>query len=157
LESEYQRLVVKNARFWYPNYHALRYHRPVKSSEGTKIPDLALVHRDYRDWWLVEVELAHHSLHAHVMPQVRILARGDFGDDDVRYMKKTLPSLDVKRLRDMVKGRPPKILVVVNAPQPRWDRELRPYGASIAVAQIFRSERERFIFRINGETLIDED
>jgi hypothetical protein len=39
------------------------------SEYGSKKPDLALIDRDYRAWWVVEVELAHHSLHHHVLPE----------------------------------------------------------------------------------------
>ena len=75
-ESEYERLLLSNARALFPDYHVVEFKPIIQSEYGTAKPDLALVDRDLRLWWVVEVELAHHSLKGHVLPQVEILTSG---------------------------------------------------------------------------------
>lgn len=49
-------------------------------------PDIALVHRQYQMWIVVEVELEHHSLDHHVFPQMQVLASGAYDDSHADYL-----------------------------------------------------------------------
>jgi hypothetical protein len=40
---------------------------------------------------------------------------------------------------------------VVNAPVPAWRDPIRPYSAVLAIFQIFRSQFNRYVYRLNGE------
>jgi hypothetical protein len=51
----------------------------------------------------------------------------------------------------MMKGAPPGILVIVNMPKPDWVLELNRWGASLTVVEIFRSDRNHHVLRLNGE------
>jgi hypothetical protein len=72
-ESDFERLVQTHAQRVFPAFCVAPFKCLVETEDGeTAKADLALVSRDYRDWWIVEVELAHHP-DSHVLEQVRKL------------------------------------------------------------------------------------
>ena len=114
-------------------------------------PDFALIHKNYRSWWVVEVELGHHSFDGHVLPQVRTLARAKYGPTEADYLCSRNPGLDRDKIIEMFKGSHPRVLVVVNVPVDGWAEQLRAFGAKVVICQIFRSRLNRYVLRLNGE------
>lgn len=149
-EAEYERLIETNARVLFPGYRFLNFKTPIESQYDTRKPDSALIEQRYREWWVVEFELAHHPL-GHVVSQVETFAKGRYGDEEIQYMMKTDPTLNENGLRSMLKGLPPKVLVIVNSPKPEWVPELTKVGAQLGVVEIFRSSQNRHVLRLNGE------
>ena len=156
-ETDFESMVLDRADSLFPHFHAVHFRAPVESEEGRKIPDLALVDRDYRFWWVVEVEMAHHSLYGHVIPQVEVFARGKYGEEHANYIADRRHDLDRMALSDMVLGAQPRVLVVVNRNVPTWIEPLHRLDALVAVVEIFRSGRNRHILRVNGDYPEDED
>ena len=60
-------------------------------------------------------------------------------------------ALDHAALSDMIKGAQPRVLVVVNRNVPSWVEPIRRLEGLVAVVEVFRSERNRHILRINGD------
>ncbi len=61
-EAEYERLVLRHAAKWFPTYVAAQFKRELATLRfGRTKPDLVLIHRSYREWWVVEVEMIVHS------------------------------------------------------------------------------------------------
>ncbi|HEX5714800.1 MAG TPA: hypothetical protein VF179_01500 [Thermoanaerobaculia bacterium] len=156
-ESEFESILLQEARKVFSEYYVVPFKTIVLSEEGDAKPDLALIHRQYRRWWVVEVEMSHHSLTGHVLPQVRRLARANYGDAEVAYLWEQSPDLRRSSLVEMFKGSPPRILVVANAPVPGWIERLRAFDALVAVFQVFRSRTNKYLYRLNGEFPSDED
>lgn len=158
-ESEFEKVLEQEATHLFANYHLVPFKTTVVSEDDAdaRKPDFALVHRSYRSWWVVEVELAHHSLNGHVLPQVRTLARAKYGLSEVDYLCEHNSFLDRTRVIDMFKGAQPCVLVIVNAPVDKWAEELRPFGANVVVCQIFRSTLNRYVLRLNGEYPSEDD
>ena len=150
-ESEFEKLLFQEAARIFPEYHPIPFKIIVVSEYGDAKADFALIHRDYRNWWVVEAEMGHHSFNGHVLPQVRRLAHANYAEAEAQYLCVQSPSLDCPRVLEMIKGEPPRVLVIANVPVPAWSEHLRPYNASVAVFQIFRSKFNRYVFRINGE------
>ena len=149
-ESEYERLLLSNSRALFPDYHVVEFKPIIQSEHGTARPDLALVARDLGLWWVVEVELAHHSLKGHVLPQVEILTSGNYGASEAELLAQSIPELDSQASSDLVKGAQPRVLVVVNQARPEWPEAVARLGASLMVAEIFRSGRNAHAIRANG-------
>ncbi len=149
-EADFEELVIQNAARLFPEFHVVRFDLVVESYEATAKADLALIDHEYRGWWVVEVELAIHSLRGHVVPQVRTLANADYGLDSAVYLAKSSATLDLTKLTDMMKGAQPRVLVVVNGPCPGWRDPLAFYDAKLAVVELFRSTGNRTILRLNG-------
>jgi hypothetical protein len=150
-ETEFEKLLFQEAAQIFPEYLPVLFKTVVFSADGDAKADFALVHKEYKSWWVVEAEMGHHSLEGHVVPQIRKLSRADYDEAEVEYLLKHCPDLDPARTREMIKGKRPRVLVVVNVPVPSWHPHLRPFDAIIEIFQIFRSKALRYAYRINGD------
>lgn len=151
-ETDFESLVIRHAPSLYPHLYVAEFKTLIGTEAGdTAKADLALIDKQYRRWWVVEAEMANHSLLGHVLPQVRSLSRGIYGEPEAAYLHEKNRALDLARLLDMMKGRQPQVLVIVNAPMPAWPEPLRRYEALLAVFEVFRSQRNDYLFRVNGD------
>jgi hypothetical protein len=150
-EDEYERLIQQHSRELFPNYRLVPFKMLVYSETAGAKADFALVHERYREWWVVEAEMSHHPFGGHVRPQVETLARASYNETVSTYLCGRDVTLDPIRMASVVKGQQPRVLVVVNAPVPGWDRELRNYGALVTVFEVFRSRHNKHVYRLNGE------
>jgi len=151
-ESYYEAMVKKQARRMWPRFHPVHFKANVHAglSPGVKA-DLALVERSYYEWWVVEVELDHHSLEGHVLPQTRKLAAAKYGDDEAIKLCDECKDLDLAKTKKMVKECQPHVLVVVNKPKPDWAKRLAEFDAKLVVFEMFEAGPEEFVFRVNGD------
>lgn len=151
-ESEFEKFFLDNASTLYPDYHTIPFKGVIIESEhGTVKADLALIDKDYLNWWVVEVEMSRHSLKGHVLPQIEKLAHGVYGRDVAEYFAKTCSFLDLDKLLVLMKGRQPKVLVVLDMPKANWREELNRYDALLSVFQVFVSKSNKYVFRLNGD------
>ena len=150
-EADFEALIRSRASSLFPEFQTVPFKTPVESEDGRKIPDLALIDRYYRHWWVVEVEMAHHSLYGHVIPQVEVFARGKYGQEHVKYMVSRCNSLNFASLSDMIKGAQPRVLVIVNRSVPNWLDPIHRLESLVTIVEIFRSGRNQHILRINGD------
>ncbi|HUV04638.1 MAG TPA: hypothetical protein VMX94_05975 [Armatimonadota bacterium] len=150
-ESDLEQIVLAQAASLYPGYYTIPFKTLVCSDDGSARPDFALIDNEYAEWWVVEVEMAQHNLAGHVLPQVRTLAQAVYGQEQAQYLCAKCPDLAAAAVLDMMKGRQPRVLVVINTPRPEWAKALEQYGAGLAVFEVFRSEKNHHIFRVNGE------
>ena len=146
-------MVVNQAGLIFPDYFTVPFKVPVETEDDRKIPDLAIIDKSYRRWWVVEVEMAHHSLNGHVIPQIETFTRGTYGNVHSEYLLKQLPRLDYNRISDMVKWNQPGVLVIVNQDAPSWVGPIHDLGGLLMIVQIFRSDRNGHVFRVNGDAL----
>ena len=149
-ERDFESVVEAHARALFPGCHVVPFKIAVESEHGRKIPDLALIDMDYREWSVVEIEMAHHSLRGHVLPQVEVFAHGAYGEEHVRYLTGRLGSPDPVVVADMIKGAQPRVVVVVNQETPRWAEPIRRAGGELLVVEVFRSVRNRHSLRVVG-------
>lgn len=150
-EGEFESLLVQNADIIRTDAVIVPFKKTVYAADGSARADLAIVSRDYRDWVIVEVEMARHDLYRHVVPQVRILREAVYTQEYVDYLHSKHSDFETEKLSDMLRGAPPEVLVLVNKPDDEWRRELRRYGAHMMVFEIFRSISNKHIFVIDGE------
>lgn len=149
-EDEYERLLLQEAGTLFPDLYVVPFKEPVEYADQRRKADLALIDRQFRRWWVGEVELAHHSFRGHVLPQVEVLARGDYGEAHAAALARAAPELDAGILREMLRGAPPQVVVIVNTPCPDWVAPLRRERALLMIVELFRSELDRLLYRING-------
>lgn len=150
-ESEFESLLLQNGEIIRPNTRVVPFKKTVYAGEASARADLAMIAHDYRSWVVVEVEMTGHNLYGHVMPQVRTLREGHYGQDHAAYLASRDSGLDSAKLSDMLRGSAPEVLVIVNKFDHEWFRELHRYGAHLMVFEIFRSQTNRHIFAIDGE------
>lgn len=150
LETDFENLVISKGSLLFPDFFIVPFKVTVSSEDDSAKADLALVERHYREWWVVEVELGNHSFERHVQPQVRTLSRATYGEDEGRALCDGCAHLAMQQVLDMVKGKQPRVLVVVDADRRDWAKPLRAYDAELLVLQMFRSDRNEHALRIDG-------
>jgi len=150
-EDEFERLVLSRSVLLYPNYLTTQFKKVVQSDTDATEPDMALIDIQYRIWWIIEVEMTHHSLRDHVLPQVEILSKAKYGESEADYLLAQDTRLERDKLVDMMKGIQPRVLVIVNGPSPAWKEPLIKLNALLQIIEVFRSEKNHHIVRINGE------
>lgn len=149
-EAEYERLLIAHGRGLFPEHYVLPFKPIVQSEVSSARPDLALVDREFRSWWVIEVELSHHSLHGHVLPQVSVLASGRYGQSEAHLLRTAIPDLALPTALDLVKGAQPGTLVIVNERRPTWEIELARVGVRLMVVEVFRSDHNSHALMASG-------
>lgn len=149
-ESEYENILIQYGESIYQDYFIVPFKVTVYSDDASARADLAFVSKNYQEWWVVEVEKHEHSLKGHVLPQVRTLSQASYGRSEAEYLSQKHDDLEVEKLMIMMKGVQPKVLVVVNKLKPEWVFPLSQYNAEMAVIEVFVSDRNYPVFRVNG-------
>lgn len=150
-EIEFEEILIQNSDVIHGNSTIVPFKKTIYSADASARPDLAIVDKDYKHWMVVEVEMIRHSLHAHVIPQIRTMREASYDQEDATFLASQNPNLQEDKLRDMLRGDAPEVLVIANKHDEEWARELRRYGAYMMVFEIFRSRLNRHIFSVNGE------
>ena len=151
-EADFENLVTSKAGELFPGWISVKFTADVVGDNGvTKRPDLALIDPKFRKWCVVEVELAHHDLHWHVLPQIEVFCTGTYGEVHARHLKSQNNGLDLYRLIQMMSGELPEVLVVVDRPDTNWKKPLKQAGALLRIIEPFRGPNDEILFRINGD------
>ena len=150
-ETVYEGMVKAHAVDLWPRFHAVHFKANVYAGVDGVKSDFALVERNYTEWWVVEVEMAHHSFRGHILPQTRKLAQADYREEVAEKLCEACKKLDPAKVKAMVKEHQPRVLVVVNKPRPEWINSLAKHRAILAVFEMFQSDDDKMLYRINGE------
>lgn len=149
-EAEYERLIQEQARTLYPGYRLVPFKTTVASEAGTAKADFALISNTYGWWLVVEVELAHHSLSGHVLPQIEVLASARYGDAEAAYLLSQDAALDAQKVRELMRGAQPRVLVIVNGLPASWPSELARFNTLLNSVEVYRSGRNHHVLRVEG-------
>lgn len=150
-ESVYEAMVKAHAAQLWPRFHPVHFKANVYAGADGVRADLVLIERNYSEWWVVEVEMAHHPFESHVLPQTRKLAIANYGVEEAEKLCAACSKLELPKVKAMIKEYQPRVLVVVNKPRPEWVNRLAEFEAMLAVFEIFKSDDEQHLFRVNGE------
>lgn len=139
-EIEYQRTLLSLADVLFPAYWAIEFSPLVFTEDSAARPDIALIDKMYRHWWVVEVESIRHSLHNHVLPQIRTLRNAYYGREQVDYIVRRRSDLARYRLEAMISSDPPKLLVIVDSPNGlEWTPDVNQENAELLVVELYRN------------------
>jgi hypothetical protein len=156
-ETAFERNLKQHLHSIFPDYIGFSYKRDVDDGTGdVRRPDLALIRKNYEDWWIVEVELEAHSLD-HVLGQTKVFRYGDYNAPEttdyicaqaLREAHKRLTKAKVQRL---IARRPPSILVVVDAEKANWAQKLSTIGVQLCLFEVYKSTKGFHAYRLDGE------
>lgn len=151
-EEDLERMILLNFRSIFPRHKLFVYKRDLWDpvNNRNKRADFAMVHENYDEWYIIEVELSGHSL-GHVKDQIESFYNCEFGEEHVDSIAEKDSSFDREKISNMIINRPPKLLVIVNEPKPIWEKELEVFQCDICVFQVYRNHNRRNLFRINGK------
>lgn len=152
LERDYEQLLLSRSSDLFPRWISVPFKTDVIGEDGVvKRPDIALIDPHYRKWCVVEIELAHHDIFGHVLPQVSVFCTGEYHEGHARHLANQDGSLDASKLNQMMTGLPPDVMVVVDRPDTGWKRHLKPFGALLGIVEPFRGPNDELMFRVNGD------
>ncbi|MDP8208120.1 MAG: hypothetical protein P9L92_15755 [Candidatus Electryonea clarkiae] len=164
-ESDFERTIKQQVEHVFPDYITISYKKTIYADgKEPRIPDLAMINKNYDDWWIVEVELSNHTIN-HVISQVDVFANGNYNSElDAKYILERIeveqkPPLEYDKLKDLIKNKMPQILVIVDEPKTDWINELSKYNTIMMEFQTYKNTNGHEAYRISGEhpeVFIDE-
>lgn len=148
-ENQFLQTIVQNQNALFPGYTCIQYSALIETPLGAVRPDLALLDLEgYRDWWIVEVELAHHSLYWHVADQIEKLGHAKLSEsniDELIYACKGRADQD--RLQQLLRETEPLVLCIVDFVAQDWKDAVGRDLVRWMEAAPYRSERGDLILR----------
>lgn len=156
-ETEYEDKFLGQIEEAFPDFYAIYYKKKVVAiGYDSKKPDLALVKKDFSEWWLVEVELEAHDL-KEVVGQVEVFLLAKLNPySDGKYIHKAITkrykgvSISETDVRAMISNYAQNVLVVVDEYIEEWEKTLGKLGAHLCVFQVFKSTNGPEAFRLAG-------
>ncbi|HEV8286841.1 MAG TPA: hypothetical protein VGQ09_21175 [Chitinophagaceae bacterium] len=155
-ETEFQRAIQQHTSNIFPDYYCFPFSKSIKSKLGTSKPDLGLISKTLKEWWIIEVELGKHSLENHVLQQIDDFRLGNYPESIFApYFQKKILSLynvllEESKIKNLLKKKTPHILVVVDEEKADWVLELKKREANLCLFQIFKNGKGRHAYRLNG-------
>lgn len=123
--------------------------------EGSRrAADLALIHKSLSHWFVVEVEIAGHSLEQHILPQVRCFR---YGDPDVTCATSLMKAFDIftrPEAESFLRHIPRYVAVVGNKANPTWSVALRALEVQYLTVSVFAGKGGQTAHEVDGELLV---
>lgn len=149
-ETQFEDLLIQNSEIFRASSWMVRFKKTIYAAESSARADLAIIDRDYREWFVVEVEMTRHNLYGHVLPQVRTLRDGSYGQPEADYLWERLPAADPARLADLVRGKSPRIVVIADRASQDWGKVLAGADVEFITLEVYKSELNAYIFSVDG-------
>lgn len=155
-ERHFEDIVKKQLAEILDDFIVIDFKKLVLGDEGIRRrPDLALIHRKYKMWVVVEVELEHHSLHRHVFPQMQALASGNYDYSHAKRMAEATEKIDLASAKNMVAYVPPRVVTLVNSRgvlKKGWNILESELQVNLTFLEVYRSDIGDSIFSLSGYT-----
>ena len=137
-EDEFERQVLRIASHIMPSFKIAEWKPLVRDWEGHAArPDLAMVSQELDNWYVIEVELASHSI-SHIGPQLETLRKGVYDRSLVSSLKNSFPTENIDSLNRLVL-RDPGLLCIVNQYTDPISRTCRGTGFDLVVLEPYFS------------------
>lgn len=154
LEREFEKAVIQALPLTFKGYQCFKFNGTFEHDGRRSRPDLALIAQDLSHWFVVEVELRSHSLHGHVIPQVRTIQYGRPLDDCAMSMSRIL-GVSPEQGRTMMHMLPRRVAVVANRFDEEWATALRAVEVQMLSVHAFRSSDSHEAYLVEGLLLAD--
>jgi len=154
IESDFEAEVVKALTCLLPDYLCGVFAGAFILEGERRIADLALIHKSLSHWFVVEVELAGHSLEQHVLPQVRCFRYGESELSCVTSLVNGFRELDVKQAEMLLRYVPRYVAVVGNLSDPIWKAALQAVDAQYMTVSVYRDHQGRTAHEVEGRLAV---
>lgn len=150
-EGEIEDRIVQHAGQAFNGYFVLPFKLTISYNGDSAKPDLAFIRKDYKDWIVVEVELASHD-DAHVKSQVEVFANGSYDAKKIaKYFKGKNNDIDEDLVRNLITTKQPPVMIIVDDPIAPWIPAFRSKKVSVCIFQVYKNTSGTELFRINGD------
>lgn len=150
VEIDFEAEVVKALTCLLPDYQCGVFAGTFLLEGERRTADLALVHKSLLHWFVVEVELAGHSLEGHVLPQVRCFRYGEPEDSCVTSLTRAFANITREQAATILRYVPRYVAVVSNLPDEGWTRSLRALDVQHLTVSIYRDRNGRSAHEVEG-------
>lgn len=150
VEADFEAEVVKALTCLHPDYLCGVFAGAFILEGERRVADLALIHKNLSHWFVVEVELAGHSLEHHVLPQVRCFRYGEPESSCVTSLVRGFGALKRDQAEDLLRFVPRHVAVVGNLPDPLWTTALRVLDVQHLTVSIYRDRHGRTAHEVDG-------
>lgn len=148
-EVEFENEVAQALMCYEPGFVCVPFHGTFTFERESYRSDLALVARDASHWFVVEVELTTHSLHGHVIPQVRALRYGEPQADCVTSLAQGASISREQALR-MIHDVPRSVIVAANKRLVEWEYALRAIDVGLVSISVYGAPEGERAYEVNG-------
>lgn len=150
VEIEFESEVVRALTCLLPDYLCGVFAGSFVFDNERRAADLALLHKSLSHWFVVEVELASHSLDAHVLPQVRCLRFGEAEETCITSLCRAFVGLSRGEAELILKYVPRFAAVVVNQLDAEWEAILKALDVQLLVVSVFADSNGRRAHELDG-------
>jgi hypothetical protein len=152
-EIEFQEVATRLVSRLYPDSIVFPFHPNVRFDDAVWQPDLAIVDRQLRYWFVVEVEISTHHLEKHVLPQVTAFSEGVYSDDAAKQLSDGV-GISHNEARTLLSMIPRDIVVLSNRINENWTRKLASVGVQIMAITTYRNvTTAQAVHRVDGELI----
>jgi hypothetical protein len=152
-EIEFQELVIRLLSRLYPESLVFPFHPNVRFEDAGWTPDLAIVDRQHRFWFIIEVEISTHHLEKHVLPQVTAFSEGVYGEDATKQLSNAV-GISRARARTLLSVIPRDVVVVSNRSDEHWTKKLASVGVQMISIGTYRNVTTgQAAHKIDGELI----
>lgn len=154
-EKQFERSIRQYLCTIFPDFIGFSFSLTLTDGTNRNKPDLALIKKDYTEWWIVEVELGTDNFN-HVKQQIQTFSRGDYNPYTLvpyienKILKEHNFQIDTGLTTELISKNAPNILVMVDVEKPEWINDIQQLGGQIFVFQTFKSPEGSQLFRLSG-------
>lgn len=153
LEIDFEAEVVKALTCLFPDFWCGVFAGTFVLEGERRTADLALIHKSLSHWFVVEVELAGHSLDQHVLPQVRCFRYGEPDRTCVSSLLAAFPDITREQAKSLLEYIPRYVAVVGNIPSFEWTTALRAVDVQHLTVSVYRDRNGRSAHEVEGQLL----
>ncbi|MHB8078918.1 MAG: hypothetical protein ACYDIE_06660 [Candidatus Krumholzibacteriia bacterium] len=150
LEIDFEAEVVKALTCLLPDYWCGVFAGMFILEGERRSADLALIQKSLSHWFVVEVELAGHSLEHHVLPQVRCFRYGEPDQSCAASLMRAFDAISAEQAQALIRFVPRHVAVVGNLPSLEWDAALRALDSQYLTVSIYRNRDGRSAHELEG-------
>jgi hypothetical protein len=148
-EADFENDVAKALMCYEPEFACVPFHGTFRFERESYRSDLALVARDASHWFVIEVELTSHSLHGHVVPQVRALRYGDPQADCIESLANGA-GISTDQASRVIYDVPRSVLVAANRRLAEWENALRAVDVGLVTVSVYSAPEGERAYEVNG-------
>lgn len=149
-EVEFEEHCIRALSCIYPDYLCIRFEVPFTLDGKVSKPDLAMISKRMSHWYVLEVELASHSLEFHVLPQVKAFRYGDIDiEAAVRVINKN-SNISISQAQTLVKHVPRFVAVAMNRPRKDWLDIFKSHDVQCISVAIYKNKDELHAHELVG-------
>lgn len=149
-EIDFEAEAVKALTCLFPDYWSGVFAGTFLLEGDRRSADLAMIHKSLSHWFVVEVEMAGHSLHGHVLPQVRCFRYGEPDQSCVTSLLRAFVGLSREQANSLLTHIPRYVAVVANMPDPEWTTALHALDVQYLTLSVYRDRNGRSAHEIEG-------